>query len=150
MFEDKQNLNEDFIKKYHKPRHLPYIIRNQQLSKDFIENSIPKNVYDTLLNTFQINFKSKQKCDDEFNWIRKSTKFKINQAKIQGYKVKYDKDGSYILAYKSVKNNYESVRVNGIHYTPKSIHHAHCDCRSNRTNSFGLADWNKLDVLQPR
>ena len=57
-------------------------------------------------------------------------------------------DDKYIIAYKSVRNDYKSVYFpNKYKYEVGKTYTSNCDCNTNIENSFGLSGWTKQAAL---
>jgi len=105
---------------------LDYIINYQKLSPEFRKE-------------FNLEI-------SKYNWLYKSTKWKLNWIKNNtDYEIV---DDQYIIAYKSIKFNRYSVFNNQIKYKVGNTYEDfHCDCNENIENSFGLSAWTKKEAL---
>jgi len=143
-----QKLSETFIEKHFKDLDKSYISANQKLSETFIEKHFKDldksyiSEYQKLSNEFRINYNL---TIDEDNWLYKSKDFKLDYLKsINTYEVI---DNDYIIAYKSVRDDYYSVYNFQYLYEVGKTYESHCDC-TNEENSFGLSAWTKEEAIK--
>jgi len=123
-----QKLSEKFIEKHSDKVDWYYISQYQILSKEFIEK-----------NKLQI---------PETCWIYKTPKEKLQYIKEKEIPYELSEDESFIIAYKSVKNDGYSVYNFQYHYEIGNTYESHCDCNVNNENSFGLSSWTKEKALE--
>jgi hypothetical protein len=144
-----QTLSEDFIREFKDKVDWFYISVHQTLSEDFIREFKDKvnwyfiSEYQTLSPEFRKEFKIKV---PENNWLYTSKKEKLKYIKDKtNYKII---DNNYIIAYKSVRNDYSSIFNRQYIYKVGKTYHSHCDCNLNNENSFGLSAWTKEKALE--
>ena len=123
----------------------------QKLSETFIEqhwnemNNYCKHAcckYQKLSETFIT--KNNLKIDND-NWLYWTTERKMQYIKEN---TKYEiTDNSYLIAYKSVRNNYYSVYNFQYQYEIGKTYESRCDCTDNE-NSFGLSAWTKENAFK--
>jgi len=121
-----QTLSESFIEAHKDYVDWSWISKYQKLSKSFIERhglEIPNS------------------C-----WVYKSLEEKLRILQEDGtYEIE---DGRYIIAYKSVKEDYRSVYApNFYQYKIGEEYRSNCDCNEDEENSFGLSAWTKWGAL---
>jgi hypothetical protein len=116
-----QNLSEDFIREFKDEVDWYYISRYQKLSKDF-----RKEFNITIPNSSWLYTTTKEKL----KYIKENTNYEII-------------DDKYIIAYKSVRDDYCSVINFQYKYDIGKTYRSHCDCNLTDENSFGLSAWTK-------
>ena len=78
----------------------------------------------------------------ETNWLYKDSDYKLEKVKDSGL---YEIDGDYIIAYKSVKFNGDSVyKSNFYNYQINGIYESNADFNIDEENSFGLSAWTTI------
>ena len=142
-----QKLSENFMEKHFEDLDKSRISKYQKLSETFMEkhfedlNKSNISRYQKLSETFRINHNL---TIDEDNWLYKSKDFKLNYLKsISTYEII---DDDYIIAYKSVRDDYYSVYNFQYFYQVGKTYESHCDC-SSEENSFGLSAWTKEEAI---
>ena len=125
-----------------------HISRFQKLSESFMDKHFEDldkyyiSVYQKLSNEF---ITKHNLTIDEDNWLYKDKQFKLNYLKSIGTYEIIDND--YIIAYKSVRDDYYSVFNFQYFYEVGKTYEAHCDC-SSEENSFGLSAWTREEALK--
>ena len=144
-----QTLSEDFIKEFENKVDWNYISERQTLSEDFIKEFENKvnwyniSAYQTLSEEFIREFNITVL---ENNWLYTSKEDKLKYVKEN---TQYEViENEYILAYKTVKNNYCSVFKQDFFYEVGKTYVSHCDCNLKNENSFGLSAWTKEKALE--
>jgi len=142
-----QKLSENFMDKHFKYLNKYNISAYQKLSESFIEKHFKDldkyyiSVYQKLSNEF---ITKHNLTIDEDNWLYKSKQFKLDYLKsINTYEVI---DNDYIIAYKSVRDDYYSVFNFQYFYEVGKTYEAHCDC-SSEESSFGLSAWTREEAI---
>jgi hypothetical protein len=142
-------LSENFIKEFKDRVYWDYISMFQKLSENFIREFKDK-VYWNCISRYQKLSKSFRK---EFNikipersWLYTTTKGKLKYIKENtNYEII---DNKYIIAYKSVRDNYYSVINFQYKYDIGKTYRSHCDCNLTDENSFGLSAWTKEEAYK--
>jgi hypothetical protein len=144
-----QKLSEDFIREFKDKVDWYCISSNQKLSEDFIIEFKDKvnwdfiSEYQKLSPKFRKKFKIKVPKN---NWLYTSKKEKLKYIKKNtNYEII---DNNYIIAYKSVRNDYFSVFNRQYIYKVGETYHSNCDCNLDQENSFGLSAWTKEKALE--
>ncbi len=145
-----QKLSESFIREFKDKVYWPNISIDQKLSESFIREFKDKvdweyiSYYQKLSSKFRKEFSI---VASKNNWIYKPVNFKLAYIKKNtNYEVI---DNKYIIAYKSVRDDYCSVFArNHYKYEIGKEYESHCDCNINNDNSFGLSAWTKEGALQ--
>jgi hypothetical protein len=144
-----QNLSEDFIREFKDKVDWNYISEYQNLSEDFIRefqdqvNWSHIEEYQNLSEDFRKEFDFKI---PEYIWLYKSKEDKLQYIKKNtNYEIIDDK---YIIAYKSIRNNWYSVYNFQYKYEIGKTFYSHCDCNIYNENSFGLSSWTKEGALR--
>jgi len=146
-----QKLSEKFIEKFSDKVNWNLISIYQKLSEKFIEKYSDK--------VYWINISTCQKLSEEFRkkhklqipetcWIYKTKEEKLQYIKEKEVPYELSEDESFIIAYKSVKNDGYSVYNFQYHYEIGNTYESHCDCNVNNENSFGLSSWTKEKALE--
>ncbi len=145
-----QKLSESFIREFKDNVFWSYISIYQKLSESFIREFKDKvswpniSYYQKLSSKFRKEFNVIVFKD---NWIYKPTNFKLAYIKKNtNYEVV---DNKYIIAYKSVTDDYCSVFIpNHYKYEIGKEYESYCDCNIDNNSSFGLSAWTKEKALE--
>jgi phosphoribosylanthranilate isomerase len=148
-----QKLSEDFIKEFKDRVDWHYISKYQELSENFIRefkdevNWYNISAYQNLSKNFRKEFNLKIldwiiiSPHQKRSWLLTSIKEKLKYIKENtNYEIIDDK---YIIAYKSVRDDYYSVYNFQYKYDIGKTYRSHCDCNLTDENSFGLSAWTK-------
>ena len=121
-----------------------YLISCQKLSESVIiqfQDKVNWNFiskYQTLSESFIREFDLEI---SDTNWLYKDSDYKLEKIKDCGL---YEIDGDYIIAYKSVKTNGDSVYASSLYnYQIGNTYESNADFDIGEENSFGLSAWTK-------
>ena len=145
-----QKLSESFIEKHSDKLNWDYISIYQKLSEQFIEKHSNKVNWNYILSYQKLSEQFIEKHNlyiSENNWNFKTNKEKLDLIKkCKQYEII---DNEFVIAYKSVRNDYSSVyKRNFYKYEIGKFYESHCNCNSNDENSFGLSAWTKEKALE--
>ena len=143
-----QKLNEPFIKEFADKVNWDYISRCQKLSEPFIKEFADKVDWDYIRRCQKLSepFIKEYKIEiSEDNWLYWSKQRKIDYINNNtSYEIV---DNSYIIAYKSIRDDGYSVFNFQYKYEIGETYSSTCDCTDNDA-SFGLSAWTKEKALK--
>ena len=122
-----QSLSEPFIEKFAERLEWGCISHYQSLSEPFMEKHAER-----LPQGFRDN-----------NWLYadRETKLRHIRENAPEFEPQEDAGGPFIVAWKSTNKGGRSNFNPNIRYEVGGIYEAHCDCRMDEENSFGLSAW---------
>ena len=148
-----QTLSEDFIREFYDKLDWILISKYQVLSEDFIREFQNKVYWDCIYRYQKLSDEFIKEfhldVDKENNWLYVTEEQKEKFIKKETpYEILEDKNGKYIVAYKTTKKGGISVFKSGHKYEVGKIYESNCDCNLNINNSFGLSAWTKEKALE--
>jgi hypothetical protein len=149
-----QKLSEEAIREFHYYFDWKYVFKYQNLSEQLIRDFRNKlgayNIsrHQKLSNKFRKELQfNKPYC----NWMNNSVSNKLRYIKKNGidrvYPLDKDKNGYFLIAYKSVNTNGTSRTNLQYVYEIGKTYESWCDCNLFDENSFGLSAWTKEGAL---
>jgi len=147
-----QILSESFIKEFKNRVNWGNISRCQSLSEQFIREF--KDKLDLVLISFNQNisneFRKELNLKSVHTWYNTSEEEKIKYIQEKSvFNIESDEDGKYILAYKTVRENYKSVHDRRVEYQiGKTVQVQRCNCNMETENSFGLSAWDEKNAFE--
>ncbi len=145
-----QKLSESFIREFKDKVYWNYISMRQKLSESFIREFKDYVSWGCISCYQKLSYKFRKEFNivvSKDNWTYKPVNFKLAYIKKStNYEVI---DNKYIIAYKSVRDDYCSVYApNHYKYEIGKEYESHCDCNVNNDSSFGLSAWTKEGAWQ--
>jgi len=143
-----QKLSESFIREFQDKVDWDWVSKYQKLSEDFIGEFWDEVNWECISLSQKLSYSFRK----EFNillpknsWLYTSKKEKLDYIKSN---TNYEVVGNdYIIAYKSVREDYYSVYNFQYKYEIGKTYTSHCNCNLDCYNSFGLSAWTKKGAL---
>lgn len=138
-----QKLSEEFIIEYNEQVNWKYVSEYQALSEKFIEQYKNKLDLDLVIKSQKLSdnfFKKYNLTKPVNNWLYETVENKLKYIQENSkFKIQNDEKGDmYLIAYKTVKDDYSSIFNYGYKFIPGNIYNNHCNCDLTEDNSFGI------------